>query len=162
MNSCPVVELGRRRFLRGGATAAAATVASGVIPRYADATPALARISYPSAKLVNLRDLKTDDPVQIQYPDKDSPGVIIKLAVRSRVASGRTATLSRSRRCARTRATRSAMPPPIRHSTARGTTRGSTAKREASRFGATPRKTCRNSGCASPAMGTFSRRGRTS
>jgi hypothetical protein len=57
MKSCPVVELGRRRFLRGGATAAAATVASGVIPRYADATPALARISYPGAKLVNLRDL---------------------------------------------------------------------------------------------------------
>lgn len=33
----------------------------------------------PSTKLVNVKDLKVDAPVQIQYPDKDSPGVIIKL-----------------------------------------------------------------------------------
>ena len=45
----------------------------------ADATPALARITYPSTKLANVKDLKVDAPVQIQYPDKDSPGVIIKL-----------------------------------------------------------------------------------
>jgi arsenite oxidase small subunit len=74
-----VVALGRRQFLRGGATAAAATVAADMIPRRAAATPALARVSYPSTKLVNVKDLKADDPVQIQYPDKDSPGVIIKL-----------------------------------------------------------------------------------
>ena len=73
------VELARRQFLRGGATAAAATVAAGVMPRGVEATPALARITYPSARLANVKDLKVDDPVQIQYPDKDSPGVIIKL-----------------------------------------------------------------------------------
>ena len=49
------------------------------MPRSADATPALARITYPSTKLVNIKDLKVDQPVQIAYPDKDSPGVIIKL-----------------------------------------------------------------------------------
>ena len=75
MKTCNrLVELGRRQFLRGGATAAAATVAAGVMPRRADATPALARITYPSTRLANVKDLKTDNPVQIQYPDKDSPG----------------------------------------------------------------------------------------
>ena len=73
------VELGRRQFLRGGATAAAAATAAGMIPRTAEATPALARITYPSVRLVNINQLKVDQPVQIQYPDKDSPGVIIKL-----------------------------------------------------------------------------------
>ncbi|MGC2201985.1 MAG: arsenate reductase (azurin) small subunit [Stellaceae bacterium] len=80
MKSCNrLVELGRREFLRGGATAAVATVAAGAMPRQGDATPALARVNYPSTKLANLKDLKTDQPVQIAYPDKDSPGVIIKL-----------------------------------------------------------------------------------
>ena len=73
------VELGRRQFLKGGATAAAATVAAGAMPRRADATPALARITYPTALLANVKDLKIDQPVQIAYPDKASPGVIIKL-----------------------------------------------------------------------------------
>jgi arsenite oxidase small subunit len=70
------VQLGRRQFLGGGAAAA---VAAGAMPRSADATPALARITYPSTKLVNIKDLKIDQPIQIAYPDKDSPGVIIKL-----------------------------------------------------------------------------------
>jgi arsenite oxidase small subunit len=73
------VELGRRQFLRGGAAAATATVAAAAIPRSAAATPALARITYPSAMLANIKDLKIDQPVQIAYPDKASPGVIIKL-----------------------------------------------------------------------------------
>jgi arsenite oxidase small subunit len=70
------VELGRHEFLGGGAAAAAA---AGAMPRNAEATPALARITYPSAKLANVKGLRVDAPVQIQYPDKDSPGVIIKL-----------------------------------------------------------------------------------
>jgi len=58
MKSCNrLVELGRRQFLRGGATAAAATVAAGMIPGRADATPALARITYPSTRLANVKDL---------------------------------------------------------------------------------------------------------
>jgi arsenite oxidase small subunit len=80
MKSCHrLVELGRRQFLRGGATAAAAAVAAGVAPRQGSATPALARITYPSTRLANVKDLKVDDPVEIQYPDPGSPGVIIKL-----------------------------------------------------------------------------------
>jgi arsenite oxidase small subunit len=80
MKSCNrLVELGRRQFLRGGATAAAATIATGAIAGRAEATPALARITYPSAKLANVSQLKVDEPVAIQYPDQDSPGVIIKL-----------------------------------------------------------------------------------
>lgn len=80
MKSCTqMVELGRRQFLRGGATAAAATVAAGALAPRADATPALARISYPDEKLVNAKQLKVDEPFAIAYPDKDSPGVIIKL-----------------------------------------------------------------------------------
>jgi arsenite oxidase small subunit len=83
MQSCNrLVKLGRRQFLRGGATTAAATVAAGMAPRRGDATPALARITYPSSKLANIKDLQIDHPVQIHYPDKDSPGVIIKLGTK--------------------------------------------------------------------------------
>ena len=80
MKSCKrLVDLGRRQFLRGGATAAAATIATGTIMNRAEATPALALVSYPSVKLVNVKQLKVDQPVAILYPDADSPGVIIKL-----------------------------------------------------------------------------------
>jgi arsenite oxidase small subunit len=64
------VELGRRQFLGGGAAAA---VAAGAMPRSAAATPALARITYPSTKLVNVKDLKIDQPVQIAIPTKTRP-----------------------------------------------------------------------------------------
>jgi arsenite oxidase small subunit len=73
------VELGRRQFLKGGATAAAASVATGMMPQPGKATPALARVAYPSTRLANIEDLQPGQPVQIQYPDKDSPGVIIKI-----------------------------------------------------------------------------------
>jgi arsenite oxidase small subunit len=80
MKSCNrLVELGRRQFLRGGATAGAAALAAGTIPQRADAMPALARITYPSARVASVKDLKVDVAMQIQYPDEDSPGVIIKL-----------------------------------------------------------------------------------
>jgi arsenite oxidase small subunit len=80
MKACDqLIQLGRRQFLRGGATAAATAVAAGAIAGRAQATPALARINYPSTKLANVKDLKVDNPVQIAYPDADSPGVVIKL-----------------------------------------------------------------------------------
>jgi hypothetical protein len=75
-------------------------VAGGMIPRPADATPALARITYPSTRLANVKDLKVDVAVQIQYPDKDSPGVIIKPGRKVEGALGLTATSSPSRRFA--------------------------------------------------------------
>ena len=77
-----IVEVGRRQFLTSGATAAAAAVAAGAIPKAAEATPALARVTYPSQRLGNIKDLTVDQPVQITYPDKDSPGVLLKLGRR--------------------------------------------------------------------------------
>jgi arsenite oxidase small subunit len=75
-----LADLGRRQFLRGGASAAAAGVAAAVVPaRNATATPALARVTYPSVKLANVKDLKVDEPLDIAYPDADSPGVLLKL-----------------------------------------------------------------------------------
>ena len=74
-------------------------VAGGMIPRPADATPALARITYPSTRLANVKDLKVDVAVQIQYPDKDSPGVINKPGRKVEGALGLTATSSPSTLC---------------------------------------------------------------
>jgi hypothetical protein len=53
-----LIALGRRQFLKGGATAAAATLGGAAIPPDARATPALARVTYPSTKLANVKDLK--------------------------------------------------------------------------------------------------------
>lgn len=75
-----LVDVGRRQFLKGGAVAAVGAAAA-VAPagREAHAAPSLARVTYPSTRLANLEDLKTDEPVEIAYPDQDSPGVLIKL-----------------------------------------------------------------------------------
>ena len=77
-----MIDVGRRQFLTGGATAAAAAVAVGAMPAVADATPALARVNYPSQRVGNVKDLKVDQPVEITYPDKDSPGILLKLGRR--------------------------------------------------------------------------------
>lgn len=81
MSTCEkLVDVGRRAFLRGGGVAAAGGLAVAIVPaRTAEATPALARVDYPSQKLGNLKDLKVDEPVEISYPDKGSPGVLLKL-----------------------------------------------------------------------------------
>ena len=73
-----LAEIGRRQFLRGGAVAAGAAgaAAMGAAPRRAEAA---ARVSYPAARLANIADLTVDDPLDIAYPDDDSPGVLIKL-----------------------------------------------------------------------------------
>ncbi len=84
-----LVEVGRRQFLRGGATATIATVAAGALPASeALATPAIALVSYPSRRLANVKDLKVDQPVQVAYPDKDSPGVLLKLGRRVEGGAG--------------------------------------------------------------------------
>jgi arsenite oxidase small subunit len=74
-----MVEVGRRQFLTGSATVAAAAVAAGALPGAAEATPALARVTYPSQRLGNIKDLAVDQPVQITYPDSESPGVLLRL-----------------------------------------------------------------------------------
>jgi arsenite oxidase small subunit len=75
-----LVEVGRRQFLKGGGTMAAGAVAATVAgaPR-AKATPAPARVTYPSNRLANIADLAINEPLDIAYPDADSPGVLIKL-----------------------------------------------------------------------------------
>jgi len=81
MKTCSrMVDVGRRQFLRGSATAAAGGVAATVMSaRSAKATPSLARVKYPSTKLANAKDLKVDEPFDIAYPDAESPGALIKL-----------------------------------------------------------------------------------
>jgi arsenite oxidase small subunit len=74
-----MVEIGRRHFLKGGGAAAAAAATAIAVASKAEAAPSLARVGYPRKKLGNVRDLKVDQPVEISYPDKDSPGVLLKL-----------------------------------------------------------------------------------
>lgn len=83
MNKCSkLVDVGRRQFLRGGATAAASVAAATVLPaQQAQATPR-ARVDYPSNRLANVKDLKTNEPVDITYPDDDSPGILLKLGTK--------------------------------------------------------------------------------
>ncbi len=81
MQGCrKLVNVGRRQFLKGGGAAAAGAIAgtvAGAAP--VQAAPALARVSYPSNRLANLADLKLNEPLEITYPDGDSPGVLLKL-----------------------------------------------------------------------------------
>ncbi|SMH61476.1 arsenate reductase (azurin) small subunit [Azospirillum agricola] len=84
MKACPkLVDLGRRQFLRGGGATVAAGAAAAAIPAgAAQATVPAARVSYPASRLANLKDLTVNEPLQIAYPDSDSPGVLIKLGTR--------------------------------------------------------------------------------
>lgn len=74
-----LVDAGRRQFLRGGAMATAGAAAATVMGSQAKAQTALARVDYPSNRLANLADLKVNEPMDIAYPDADSPGVLLKL-----------------------------------------------------------------------------------
>ena len=64
MQGCrKLVEVGRRQFLKGSGTMAAGAVAASVAGgRRATATPAPARVDYPSSRLANLADLEVDEP----------------------------------------------------------------------------------------------------
>ncbi|NQU60511.1 MAG: arsenate reductase (azurin) small subunit [Rhodospirillales bacterium] len=86
MKKCPKrVDLGRRQFLRGTGVAAAGVAAATVVPT-GSAQAAGDRANYPSTRLANIKDLKANKPMDISYPDDDSPGVLIKLG--SRVDGG--------------------------------------------------------------------------
>ena len=50
------------------------------------ATVPNARVSYPTNRLANLADLKPNEPLEVAYPDADSPGVLLKLG--TKVATG--------------------------------------------------------------------------
>ena len=81
-----VVDLGRRKFLSGAGMAAAGAAATTALITDAQAAPPSARVDYPSRRLANLRDLKVNEPLSVTYPDKDAPGVLLKLG--KRVPSG--------------------------------------------------------------------------
>jgi arsenite oxidase small subunit len=77
-----LVDVGRRQFLRRGAMATAGAAAATVLPGKATAKPTPARLDYPSNRLANVSQLKPNAAMDITYPDKDSPGVLIKLGTR--------------------------------------------------------------------------------
>jgi arsenite oxidase small subunit len=82
-----LVDVGRRSFFARTAAAAAGVAATAALPAApASAAPSLARVAYPTARLGNVRDLKVNEPKDITYPDRDSPGVLLKLG--SRVEGG--------------------------------------------------------------------------
>ena len=87
MKSCStMIDVGRRKFLSGAGLAAAGVAASTLPLRQAKAAPPPARVDYPSNRLANVRDLKPNEPFDVAYPDKDAPGVLLKLG--KRVPSG--------------------------------------------------------------------------
>jgi arsenite oxidase small subunit len=87
MNRCDrKVDIGRRWFLSGAGVAAAGAAAAAVVPQKAEASPQLARLSYPANRLANVTDLKPNAALQVAYPDADAPGVLLKLG--SKVPGG--------------------------------------------------------------------------
>lgn len=80
MSRCQkLIDVGRRQFLRGGALATAGVAASVVSPGQAQATPAIAWVRYPANRLANISDLAENEPFDVEYPDADAPGVLLKL-----------------------------------------------------------------------------------
>jgi arsenite oxidase small subunit len=89
MTSCnKLVDAGRRHFLQGGALATAGAAAALVVPGEARAKQASARVDYPSSRLANISQLKSNTPLPIVYPDRESPGVLLKLGTRVPGGSG--------------------------------------------------------------------------
>jgi arsenite oxidase small subunit len=90
MKRCDLlVDVGRRRFLSGAGVAAAGAAASTVMPAAeAKAAVPTARITYPSTRLGNVKDLKLNVPMDVAYPDKEVPGVLLKLGKRVEGGAG--------------------------------------------------------------------------
>ncbi len=83
MKQCQrIIDAGRRRFLTGAGLAAAGAAAATVLPETTRAASGSARVDYPSNRLANVQELRTDEPFSVTYPDADAPGVIIKLGKR--------------------------------------------------------------------------------
>jgi arsenite oxidase small subunit len=74
-----LVDVGRRQFLRGGVLGVAGAAAATVLPAGQAQAQARAMVDYPSNKLANIADLQVNEPMDIGYPDADSPGILIKL-----------------------------------------------------------------------------------
>lgn len=83
MKKCDrLVDVGRRQFLRGGVAATAAGAAAVVAPGSKAQAAGAARVDYPGKALGNIKNLKVNTPVDIAYPDDDSPGILLKLGKR--------------------------------------------------------------------------------
>jgi arsenite oxidase small subunit len=83
MKSCPkMIDSGRRKFLSGAGFAAAGAAAATVVPSSAQSVPTPARVDYPSRRLARVGDLKVNEPMSVTYPDRDAPGVLLKLGKR--------------------------------------------------------------------------------
>mmetsp|Transcript_155 Transcript_155/g.495 ORF Transcript_155/g.495 Transcript_155/m.495 type:complete len:175 (+) Transcript_155:1223-1747(+) len=74
-----LMDVGRRSFLRGGIAGAAGATAAAVLPSGPAQAQGRARVDYPSNRLANIADLTPNAPMDINYPDADSPGVLLKL-----------------------------------------------------------------------------------
>lgn len=83
-----LVDVGRRQFLRGGAVSAVGAAAATMLAPAPAQAQSLAMVSYPANRLANLADLKPNEPMDIAYPDADSPGVLIKLGARVEGGAG--------------------------------------------------------------------------
>ena len=83
-----LVDAGRRQFLRGTSLAAAGLATAAAMPHEAKAASPLARVAYPSSRLANVKDLKVDAPIEVAYPDRDAPGVLVKLGQRVEGGAG--------------------------------------------------------------------------
>ena len=74
-----LVDAGRRSFFARTAAVAAGAAVTTLPLKSSNAAPSLALVSYPSTRLANLRDLQVNEPKNNSYPDRDSPGVLLKL-----------------------------------------------------------------------------------
>ena len=74
-----LVEVGRRQFLSGAGVMTAGVAAATLMPTETKAAAGGAVVKYPSNRLANVRDLKVNEPFDVSYPDKDAPGVLLKL-----------------------------------------------------------------------------------
>jgi arsenite oxidase small subunit len=81
-----LVDAGRRQFLSGAGVVTAGAAAATVLPTQAKAAPSAALVKYPANRLANVKDLKVNTPLDVAYPDRDAPGVLIKLG--TSVAAG--------------------------------------------------------------------------
>lgn len=67
-------------------TAGAAAVVAA--PGQLGAREPAARVHYPTLRLGNLADLVVNKPIDVAYPDRDAPGVIVRLGTRVEGGAG--------------------------------------------------------------------------
>ena len=149
------VDIGRRWFLSGAGVAVAGAAAATAMPQKAEAAAPLARVAYPSNRLANLGDLKPNTPLEVSYPDAKAPGVLLKLGAKAPGGVGPegdivgfTTVCPHKGFPLSYNSSDKSMNCPGHYS------RASTVRTEASRFGAKPRKICRNTCSASTPKAT--------